>query len=229
MKKSFWIIPIALFFFTMSGLSEASESEIGKKIAQAYGINGFHNIQELQFTFNAKIGEKVISRGWLWLPKEDKVTYLGNSETNQPLSYSRENIAAESESIKEVDSWFINDQYWLLFPFHLVWDEGIKIEVEEEKVNLPIGSGITTKVSVIYPDDGGYTPGDIYELYLDDNHMILEWIYRRGGAETPTRITTWEDNTQIGPLIISENHLGPDKNFRVWFTDVEVKLSGFGD
>jgi len=232
MKKSFLITTIALFFLCLPSQSQdltTKESDIAEKIAQAYGINGFDNIQELQFTFNARIGEKVISRGWLWLPKENKVTYLVNSETNQPLSYCRENIAAESESIKEIDSWFINDQYWLLFPFHLVWDEGIKIEVEEEKVNLPIGSGITTKVSVIYPDEGGYTPGDIYELYLDDNNIILEWIYRQGGSETPTRITTWDDNRQFGPIIISENHLGPDNNFRVWFSDVEVKLSGFGD
>ena len=209
--------------------SKAEESDIAEKIARTYGVEGFGKIEQIEFTFNAIVGDKEISREWLWLPKEDKVAYLGNSETNQPLSYNRDNVTSASESIKEVDSWFINDQYWLIFPFHMLWDEGIKINVANEKVKLPIGDGMATKVTVSYPDQGGYTPGDVYELYLDDNYMILEWIYRRGGAEKPTRISTWQDNRQFGPIIISLNHLGPDKNFRVWFTDVEVRLSGFGD
>jgi len=223
MKKRFWIITIALFFLCLPIQSKAEESDIAEKIAQAYGIEVFDKIQKLKFTFNARVGENEIKRSWVWLPKDGQVTYRESGDTKETVSYNRHNIADESDSIKEIDSKFINDQYWLLFPFHLVWDEGIKINVESEKVKLPIGDGMVTKVSVIYPDEGGYTPGDVYELYLDDNYMILEWIYRRGGAEEPTRITTWEDNTQIGPIIISENHLGPDKNFRVWFTDIEVK------
>jgi len=225
-NKWFGITAIALVLFSLPAQSEdmtQNNSVIGQKIARTYGIEHFDEVLELKYTFNAKIGEKTISRSWVWVPKDNQVTYIEDDGTTKALTYNRENISDKSDSIKEVDSKFINDQYWLLFPFHLVWDEGIRIEVEDEQMNLPIGSGITTKVRVIYPDTGGYTPGDIYELFIDDNYMILEWIYRRGGSETPTRISTWQDNTQFGPITISLNHLGPDENFRIWFTDIEVK------
>ncbi len=103
-----------------------------------------------------------------------------------------------------------------------MWDEGIRIEVEDQQLDLPLGSGSSTKISVIYPDTGGYTPGDVYDLFLDDNYMITKWIYRRGGSDTPTRVSSWEDNTEFGPITISLNRPGSDDSFRVWFTDVEV-------
>lgn len=226
MKKRLWIITAALILFSLPSQSEnttQNNSAIGHKIAQAYGIEHFDDILELEYTFNAKIGEKIISRSWVWVPKDNKVTYIEDDGTKDSITYNRKNISDQSSSIQEVDAKFINDQYWLLFPFHLAWDEGIRIDVEEEKVNLPLGTGMTTKVRVTYPDTGGYTPGDVYELYLDENYMLLEWIYRRGGSETPTRISTWEDNTKFGPFTISLNHLGPDGDFRVWFTNVGVK------
>ena len=78
-------------------------------------------------------------------------------------------------------------------------------------------------VVVSYPTEGGYTPGDAYDLFLDKNDRIIQWVYRRGGAKEPTRITTWEDHRQVGPLLLALNHYGQDKNFHVWFTDVAVK------
>ncbi len=205
----------------------SQEPAIGEKIAQAYGVSGFGEIEELKFTFNVKKGDKIASRSWIWQPKEDRVTYLGDGKTDKAITYNRKDIADKgSESLKEIDAHFINDQYWLLFPFHLVWDSGMKVELADEKVKFPMGGGMGRMVSVIYPPTGGYTPGDRYDLFLDDNNMIAEWIFRRGGAEKPTVIATWENNHHMGPIVMSLNHVGADNNFRVWFTDVEMKLSG---
>ena len=74
-----------------------------------------------------------------------------------------------------------------------------------------------------YPPTGGYTPGDVYELFIGSDDLLVQWIYRRGGAPKPTRMTTWENHRQVGPLIISMNHKGPDENFQVWFTDVAIQ------
>ena len=63
-----------------------------------------------------------------------------------------------------------------------MWDEGITIEVQDQTLDLPLGSSSTTVITVKYPDTGGYTPGDAYDLYLDENYMITMWIYRRGGS-----------------------------------------------
>jgi hypothetical protein len=63
-------------------------------------------------------------------------------------------------------------------------------------------------------------------MYVDDNHLLVEWVYRQGGSEMPTRISTWEKNQKVGPILISMEHQGKDENFRVWFTDVKAKLKG---
>jgi hypothetical protein len=81
-------------------------------------------------------------------------------------------------------------------------------------------------VVVTYPATGGYTPGDVYDLYLDDDYRLIQWVYRHGGSEKPTRISTWNDHRKVGPLTLSLNHQGEDQNFRVWFTNVGVKMAG---
>lgn len=220
----------ALLFVCLLGItgnSFSQEPSIGEKIARAYGVNGFGEIKEIKFTFNVKKGEIAAARSWIWKPKDDEVTFLGDGKTGKAVSYNRKNITDKSaESLLKIDAHFINDQYWLLFPFHLVWDRGIKVELASDNVKFPIGGETGRMVNVIYPPTGGYTPGDRYDLFLDDNDMIAEWIYRRGGSEKPTVTATWEDNRRLGPIIVSLNHVGSDKNFHVWFTDVEVKLSG---
>ena len=48
----------------------------------------------------------------------------------------------------------------------------------------------------------------------------------RGGAAKPTLVATWEENRHLGPLVVSLNHRGAERNIRVWSTDVAVKLAG---
>jgi hypothetical protein len=229
-----WLTAGALILLCLLGLpgdAFSQDTAIGEKIAQAYGVSGFGKIEEIKFTFNVKKGEIAASRSWIWRPKEDKVTFLGDGKTDKPVTYIRKEITADSpDTLRQIDAHFINDQYWLLFPFHLVWDSGMTVRIAGENVKYPMGGGSGRMVRVSYPPaGGGYTPGDKYELFLDDNDMISQWIYRRGGAEKPTVIATWQDNRHMGPIIISLNHLGADNNFRVWFTDVEMKLTGSDD
>ena len=51
----------------------------------------------------------------------------------------------------------------------------------------------------------------------------MQWIYRKGGADTPTRMSTWEDHRRIGPVTLCLNHQGADESFAVWFTEVAVQ------
>ena len=138
------LITIALFVFTTKGYSQDSNhvvSAIGQKVAEAYGIDGFNKIEELKYTFNAQIDDKIISRSWVWYPKQNKVMYLGDGNDAQRLIYSTDKVSNNSDAIKEVDAMFINDQYWIVFPFHLVWDDGIVIEVKDQALDLPLGTG----------------------------------------------------------------------------------------
>ncbi|MEW6143776.1 MAG: hypothetical protein AB1598_02045 [Thermodesulfobacteriota bacterium] len=227
--KKVWLaiaVLLMLCLFSRAEIALSQEPSVGEKIAQAYGIGGFGEIEEIKFTFNVRKGETEAQRSWIWQPKADRVTYHGDGKTDKAVTYYRKDLSSPgSESLVEIDSHFINDQYWLIFPFHLVWDKDITVKIDPEKGKFPISGRIGRMVSVVYPPTGGYTPGDRYDLFLDDDNTIAEWIYRRGGSEIPTVSAAWEDNRRVGPIMLSLNHPGADGKFRVWFTGVELKLS----
>ncbi len=197
-----------------------------ERIGNAYGVHYFSQIEQIQYTFNVKIGEKQIRRFWIWQPKLDRVTYKG-TDYQPAVTYYRHDIgtSADSSALKKIDAWFINDNYWLLFPFRITWDTDIKID-DIGRQSLPLGGGKAKCVVITFPASGGYTPGDVYEIYLNDDSRLLQWVYRRGGSEEPTRVTTWENYRQAGPLVLSLNHRTGDDSFRLWFSGVGAKLSG---
>lgn len=197
-------------------------------VAKAYGIGGFSDIDTIRFTFNVKIGDRQIQRKWSWRPEIDSVLFEGKlpSGNYAAYAYSRRNLNQNGSGISEkVDRWFINDQYWLLFPLHLVWDRDLQLTVDDDQP-LPIEPGSASRLTVTYPQGVGYTPGDAYELYLDGDNRIQQWVYRKGGAPEPARAATWENHVQAGPLVLSLEHKSADGNFRLWFSDVTVKLKG---
>ena len=206
-------------------LSPALAEDVRQRIAVSYGIDHFDQVEQIQYTFNVKVGDKKVNRFWIWEPKVDKVTFkAGNNE--EYISYNRKEINdASSEKLKKIDAWFINDNYWLLFPYRVAWDSRVKAEDSGSQA-LPMGEGSAKCVVVTYPSTGGYTPGDVYELFLDNEYKLTHWVYRRGGSPEPTRITTWEDHRHVGPLTLSLMHQGAEGNFRLWFTNVGVKLVG---
>jgi len=196
-----------------------------ERIGHAYGVDNFSQIEQIQYTFNVKNGEKQVRRFWIWQPKLDRVTFKGMDYTEAVTYYRHDIDTTGSSALKKVDAWFINDNYWLLFPFHIVWDTDITIE-DTGRHRLPLGGGKAKRVVIAYPASGGYTPGDVYEIYLNDDSRLLQWVYRRGGSEKPTRVATWENYRQAGPLVLSLDHHGGDGSFRLWFTGVGVKLAG---
>jgi hypothetical protein len=130
--------------------------------------------------------------------------------------------------VKEVvDPAFINDQYWLLFPFHLVWDAGATVE-DAGMQRLPSGKGSARRVVVKYPS-GGYTPGDTWEPYVGTDGRIRELVFRGGGPGVPKLLTsTWADHKKVGPLLIALDHpsTADGKPGRLFFSNVAVKLVG---
>jgi hypothetical protein len=197
------------------------------RLADAYGLKNFAQVEELRYTFNVQLPDRVLSRAWSWEPKKDRVTFRGTAEQGGAVSYDRSILAGQaSEQVKKVDPWFVNDNYWLIFPLRLFWDQAATVSADESPAALPIGTGQAKRVVVRYPSNEGYTPGDVYELFIGASDRIEQWIYRKGGDPKPTRIATWEDYRRVGPLTLSLDHRGPDGIFRVWFTDVAVRVAG---
>jgi hypothetical protein len=197
------------------------------RVVEAAGLERFDQVDALRYTFNVKIGDKVTQRGWLWEPRRDRVTFYGTPEQGGTVTYERAGLAAPgAEALRQVDAWFINDNYWLLFPLRVHWDKAVVVAEDRAPVELPLGGGRARRIVVSFPPTGGYTPGDIYEIFVDEASRIAQWVYRKGGDTKPTRVTTWEGYRRFGPFWLALDHQGPGAGFRVWFTDAGVRLAG---
>ena len=215
--------------FAAGAAAAQKEADARAQMAAAYGAGQFGQVEELRYTFNVQLPDRTISRAWSWEPKKDRVTFRGTADQGGTVTYDRASLASASEQVKKVDPQFVNDNYWLIFPLRLYWDEAAFVTAYQAPAKLPIGSGESRRLVVKYPDNEGYTPGDVYELFVDKSNRIVQWIYRKGGDRTPTRVTTWEDYRKAGPLTLSLDHKSADGKFRVWFTDVAVRLAGKPD
>ncbi|MGP1992648.1 hypothetical protein D9V96_012250 [Zobellia laminariae] len=81
------------------------------------------------------------------------------------------------------------------------------------------------KLTVVYKQDGGYTPGDAYDFYFGDDYLIKEWVFRKGNQAEPSMSTTWEDYTDVGGLKVAKMHQNEDGSFKLYFTNLEVKTN----
>jgi len=215
------IILASLFIIVFSCKNDQSTNDsieltTVEKIANANGIDQWENVNEIQFTFNVDRADSHFERSWKWNPKTDDVMMMTSKDT---ISYNR--TALDSISIN-ADKGFINDKFWLLAPFNLVWDEGTTITYEDSvKVNL--SDKILNKVTTVYGSEGGYTPGDAYDFFYDENFMIHEWVFRKGNQEEPSMITTWEDYEDFNGIKIARTHMGKDNSVKLYFTNIKVE------
>lgn len=186
-----------------------------EKIAMAYGIDQWDKVQQLAFTFNVAWDGGALDRSFIWYPKEDRVVYTSATDT---VDYIRSKVDSLSLG---ADQRFINDKYWLLVPFQLVWDQGVTFE-EVVQEAAPISGQQMNKLSYSYSNEGGYTPGDAYDLYFTDDYTVHEWVYRKGGQPEPSRAYTWEGHKEIGGIRFAAMHKDTTPAFKLFFTDVKV-------
>ncbi len=212
-----------------SAVPEQTARTNAEQIARTYGLDSFDQIDAIRYTFNAPAAN--LSRSWEWEPKTDKVSYDGNDKDGKPIkvTYMRSELNSQPDTVKnEVDPAFVNDNYWLLFPFHAYWDKSATV-TDQGMQKLPLGNGSAELVAVKYPSEGGYTPGDTWELYVGKDNRVEQMVYRRGGSKKPSVVTaTWEGYKKAGPLLISTDHHGAaDGNpLRIFISDVSVRLTG---
>lgn len=203
-------------------------------LAKTYGLDSYGQVDAIRYTFNLALPalKLNISRTWTWEPKTGKVTYDSKDKDGKPVqvTYMRSQLSTAPANVKDdIEPAFVNDNYWVIFPFHVYWDTSANVEVKD-KQKLPIGAGTAKLVSVKYPAEvGGYTPGDTWDLYVGSDGRVAQFIYHRGGPKKPSNVTTtWAGYKKAGPLLFSTDHRGTadGKPARIFFTDVAVKLAG---
>lgn len=197
---------------------EIKDLTIAEKIANAHGFENWKNVDEVKFIFRVDRDTiKGNGRSWIWNPKEDKVKMTAGETT---LEYTRSQM--DSTHIA-TDRGFINDKFWFLVPFQLVWDTSATIS-ESVKKEAPISKTELNMITILYSNEGGYTPGDAYDIFYDDNYMIKEWIFRKGNSEKPSMATTFENYKDYNGIKIATDHKMEDGNWNLNFTDVSITL-----
>lgn len=219
MKNFIYIAFIGLLFISCKQKSETKQPEkeisIAEKIANAHGFENWKQVSEIQFTFNVDEDSSHFERSWIWKPKANEVIALSKKDT---INYNRSVI---DSTLTKTDSGFINDKYWLLVPFQLVWDESITIS-EGIKEEAPISKTQLNRITITYPNEGGYTPGDAYDIYYDNDFLIKEWIFRKANQKEPSVITTFENYQDFNGIKIALDHKKAKGNWNLNFTNVKI-------
>ncbi len=216
---------ILLFFLTISCKMEKKEEVHGEvkeltileKVANAHGFENWKTISHIKYTFNVDRDSSHFERTWLWEPKTNNVVLTTREDT---VRYNRMSM---DSTIMKTDGGFINDKFWLLGPFQLVWDQNNFTYEHEATSDAPISKEAMQKLTIVYGSEGGYTPGDAYDFYFGEDYRIKEWVFRKGNQEEPSMITSWEDYKNLNGLHIAGMHKMPDSNFMLYFTGIEVK------
>ena len=216
--KKYILLFILVSLFAYSGFSQTDGNALAQKVANAYGIKDFKKAKFMSFTFNVKRDTfPSTSRSWDWNMQQNIVTMTTPSQT---VTYRRDTI--QSAAMKNIDGKFINDQYWLLFPFHIAMDKGCTL-TQKDNIKAPIGKANSTMLTVQYNNVDGYTPGDAYDLYIDKNYMVTEWVYRSKGVAKPSLNTRWENTLKNKGVKTATNFPSEDGKFKIYFTGVSVK------
>jgi hypothetical protein len=226
------LLAFSVLFILPATAAAQQRPPVAEQMAKTFGLDSFGQIDAIRYTFNITFPGVNVSRSWEWEPKTGRVSYEGKDKDGKPVkvSYERSQLSSQSDLIKnEVDPGFINDQYWLIFPFHVMWDSSASV-TDEGKQKLPLAKTSAEKIVVKYPSEGGgYTPGDTWELYLGADKRVAEMVYHRGGPKKPSLvIARWSGYKKAGPLLVSTDHRGTadGKPLRLTFSNVSVKVAG---
>jgi hypothetical protein len=246
MKNKILVSAVVSLLVPASLAFAGSQTAETMRIAETYGFSGWDSVEALHYTFNVTRDGKTTKRRWEWDVKTGQVT-LETREGDSPImmTYSRQALdQGDAAANEKADRWFVNDEYWLLFPFHLIWDTNYELTFDGIKP-LPIGRGRAGRMTVTYPSDGGgYTPGDTYEIFygpitsqderlrkppesgkfLDRTYVFRQWIFRRAGKKPATLAADWGGYKRLGPIVVSTEHRDAFGKFHLWFSDLKIKL-----
>jgi len=217
-----YILPLALLVILTAGFiipdfRTAQETTILEKVANANGFENWKDVEELQFTFNVDRDTTHFERTWIWKPKSNDITAISEEGTVQ-YNWSKMDSVAN-----KTNAGFINDKYWLLAPYQLVWDGDNISHEHSAATEAPISKKEMQKLTIVYGSEGGYTPGDAYDFYFGDDLIVQEWVFRKGNAPTPSMMTTFENYKDINGLQLATMHKMPEGNFKLYFTGIKVK------
>ena len=213
-----WSLIFVFFSCKNEPKEETKPLSVVEKIANAHGFEQWNKVSEVQFTFKVDVDTiKGSGRTWVWKPQKNIVSFKSDNET---FEYNRSKIDSTS---RQYDRSFTNDKFWAFIPFQLVWDKNIEVS-EVKTAKGPISNADLQMISIVYPNIGGYTPGEAYDIYFDNDYMIREWSFRKSNAKEPMLSNTFEKYHDFNGIKIAINHLKNNGKWNLNFADVKVSF-----
>src|SRR2546421_1901752 len=121
LRRSMTIRCLFLGVLLLAGCSRApTRSPIAEQLAKTYGLDSFGQIEAIRYTFNLEFPGVNVARSWVWQPKTGQVSYEGKDKDGKLVkaTYVRSQLKRQPANVKdEIEPAFVNDQYWLVFPF----------------------------------------------------------------------------------------------------------------
>ena len=206
------------------GQSPDATLETIRAIGAAHGGDRMDEVAAIRFTFHAQRGPMRLQRRWIYFPQSNRVEFADPKAPDVAHVHTTGKHQVTPRD-REVDAWFVNDSFWLLFPQYLATHEFAAFGTKS------VHGTATDTYQVYYPAAGGYTPGDRYDFVVDEQLRLTRWEYYPARGEVqdlsakPALVCDWSDYCQLGPLQLALDHVGPG-DFRVWFSDVALLRRG---
>lgn len=197
-------------------IESGKDQDILEKVAYAHGFENWAKVRELHFTFNVDRDTSHFERSWVWRPVSGDVTLMVGGDT---INYNRK---AVDSTLAKHDAGFINDKFWFLAPYQLMWDQKSFTYELTQGTPSPISGSPMQKLTIVYGNEGGYTPGDAYDLYLDENNMVREWTFRRGNKPPPGADATWGEYKDMDGLQLATEHQMGGGTAKLYFSGIQV-------
>lgn len=103
----------------------------------------------------------------------------------------------------------------------MIWDEGTTISNPKKAIS-PVKKQELNKITITYSNEGGYTPGDAYDIFYDDNYIIQEWNFRRNNASEPSLSNTFENYKNFNGLKIAQEHKKAEGDWNLLVRNIKV-------
>lgn len=222
-KNFFFLLVLTLLFFSCrdAQTSETAGKEqplsVPERVARAHGYEHWQKVREIRFTFNVDRDTAHFERNWSWHPKTGTVNYSAGKDA---VSYNK---TAVDSSLVTIDAAFVNDRFWLLAPFNLVWDKDNYHFTHTTNIPAPISGKPMHKLTIVYKAKGGYTPGDAYDFYFGDDYLLREWVFRKSNQPEPSLATTWEAYKEFNGVKLATEYRREDPGYLLHFTNLTLR------
>ncbi|MFQ3213639.1 MAG: hypothetical protein ACJAT1_000771 [Marivirga sp.] len=137
-------------------------------------------------------------------PREES-TYIINIQEDTGQVMLRNQLIKDPDSlINYIDRGkqiWVNDAYWLVFPFKLM-DPGVELHYVGSDTTV---SGKKAEIIALSFDEVGFTPENKYYAYIDpQTKLILQWDYFSKATDSlPSLSSEWTEYERYGDLFLS--------------------------